>query len=44
MNDQEERSYLYESKLNSTRRNKVNLLLLENRHYVAVKNLESLLS
>ena len=44
MNDQEEIDYLYESKFNNTRRNIVNLLLLENKHYVAVKNLESLLS
>ena len=44
MNDQQRIDYLYESKFNSTRRNRVNLLLLENKHYVRVKNLKSLLS
>ena len=44
MNDQEEVTCLYNSKLNNTRKNKVNLLLLKNKHYVCVKNLKSFLS
>ena len=44
INDQEEINYLYKSKLSDTRKNKVNLLLLENKHYTSVKNLKSLLS
>ena len=44
MNDQQKIDYLYESKFNSTRGSRVNLLLLENKHYVCVKNLKSLLS
>ena len=44
MNDQEKISCFYKSKLNDSRKNEVNLLLLENKHYVALKNLKSLLS
>ena len=44
MNDLEEICYLYNSKFNNSRKNKVNLLLLENKHYVCVKNVKSLLS
>ena len=44
MNDKEEINYLYKSKFNNSRKNKVNLLLLENKHYICVKNLMSLLS
>ena len=39
MNNQQKIDDLYESKFNSTERNRVNLLLLENKHYVCVKNL-----
>ena len=44
MNDKEELSYLYKSKFNDSIKNKVNLSLLETKHYVCVKNLKSLLS
>ena len=36
-------SHLYKSECNKIRENKVILLLLDNKHYTAVKNLDSLL-
>ena len=36
MNDREEITYLYESKFNGSRKNQVNLLLLENKHNVCM--------
>ena len=44
MNDREERTYLYESKFNDSRKNQVNLLLLENEQNVCIKNLKSLIT
>ena len=41
--DQEKISHYYKSEHNKTRENKVIFLILENKHYVAVKNLNSLL-
>ena len=41
--DNEEIDHVYESKLDD-RKNKVNLLLLEKKHYVFVKNLFSILN
>ena len=41
--DNEETHYIYESN-EIDRKNKVNLLLLENKHYISVKNLDSLLN
>ena len=44
MNDKEEITYLYKSKFNNSRKNNVNLLLLEDEYYICVKNLKSLLN
>ena len=41
--NQEKINHLYKSEHDRTRENKVILLILENKHYVAVKNLNSLL-
>ena len=41
--DNKKISHLYRSEHSKTRENKVILLILENKHYVAVKNLNSLL-
>ena len=42
-NNQQKISHLYKSEHNKTRENKVILLILENKQYVAVKNLNALL-
>ena len=45
-NNEQKISHLYKSKYNKTRENKVIVLIIsdnENQHYVAVKNLNSLL-
>ena len=41
--DEKETDYIYKSNFDD-RKNKVNLLLLENKHYTHVKNLDSLLN
>ena len=44
INDQEEIKSFYKSQYNREREKKVNLLLLENKHYASVKNVKFLLS
>ena len=43
VNNEQKISHLYKSEYNRTRENKVILLILEDKHYVAIKNLNSLL-
>ena len=43
VDEQQKTSYRFKSKHNKTRKDKVILLILENKHYVAVKNLNALL-